>query len=238
MSDHIKKNYDKSFYGNSDNRKKYAHIVLSHVFELIKPTSMVDVGCGLGHWLSVAQQEFDIKKIMGIDGNYVNKEDFLIPWENFLRHDLENDLVTNESFDMCISIETAEHLPENKALTFVKTLTSLSDVILFSGAAPFQKGIHHLNENTPSYWAGKFAEKDFLCFDIIRDMLWDIEDINCIYPQNLLLFVRKGKESFLVEKGYKSSSNPHLKYHPKFVERRLTTKGKGPIKGILRKLSY
>jgi len=239
MNDHIKKNYGKSFYGDADNRKRNAHTVLSIVFDnVLKPKSMVDVGCGLGHWLTVANKDFGIEKIMGIDGNYVQKENFLIPWENFVRHNLENELEVDDHFDLCISIETAEHLPEDKAGLFAGTLTSLADVVLFSGAAPFQKGVHHLNENTPSYWASKFAEKDFVCFDIIRDMLWNIEDINCIYPQNLLLFVKKGKTKFLEDKGYTPTENPHLKYHPGYVHRRLTLEGKGPIKRILRKLAY
>ena len=238
MNDHIKKNYGKSFYGNADNRMRHANTVLSTFFELYRPSSIVDVGCGLGHWLHVAKEDFEIKKILGIDGNYVKKEDFLIPWENFLRHNLENELKVEEEFDLCISIETAEHLPENKAGVFVETLTSLSDVVLFSAAAPYQKGVHHLNENTPSYWAEKFAERGFQCFDIIRDMLWDIEDINCIYPQNLLIFIKKGKERFLEDKGFKPTLNPPLKYHPGFIYRRLDQEGKGPIKKLLRKLAY
>ncbi|MEO1255652.1 MAG: class I SAM-dependent methyltransferase, partial [Bacteroidota bacterium] len=233
-----KKNYGKSFYGDADNRKRNAYTVFSTVFEILKPKSLVDVGCGLGHWLHVAKEEFGIEKILGIDGNYVKKENFLIPWENFLRHNLEHDLEVNDRFEMCMSIETGEHLPPEKASLFAKTLTSLADVVLFSAAAPYQKGVHHLNENTPSYWAGKFAEQNFLCFDILRDMLWEIEGINCIYPQNLLLFVKEGKASFLEEKGFKPTPNPQLKYHPGFVHRRLTQEGKGPIKGLLRKLAY
>ena len=238
MSDHIKKNYGKSFYGNADNRMRHAHTVFTKVFDIYQPKSIVDVGCGLGHWLHVANKDFGIEKMLGVDGNYVKEENFLIPWENFKRHNLENKLDIDDRFDLCMSIETGEHLPESKASVFVETLTSLSDVVLFSAAAPYQKGVHHLNENTPTYWAEKFGEAEFLCFDIIRDMLWDIEDINCIYPQNLLMFVKKGSASFLEEKGFQSTTKPPLKYHPGFVQRRLTLEGKGPIKKLLRKLSY
>ncbi len=234
----IKKNYDKSFYGDGDKRKQNAVIVLENVFEITgKPNSLIDVGCGLGHWLNVARSEFKINDILGVDGNYVQENDFLIPWKNFKRHNLENELVMDRKFDLCMSIETGEHLPPEKATTFVKSLTALSDTVLFSAAAPFQKGVNHLNENTPTYWAQKFALEGFVCFDVIRNVLWNIEGINCIYPQNMLLFVKRDKASSYEKQGYIANPTPDLKYHPGYVTKRLITKGKG-LKGLIRKWVY
>ena len=213
-------------------------IVLSAFFDYYTPESIVDVGCGLGHWLRSAQDNFGIKDILGIDGNYVDESELLISKESFERHDLNNVLNLNRKFDLCITIEVAEHITKDNADQFVKTITSLSDTVLFSAAAPYQGGVGHFNENTPNYWTQKFIAEEFVCFDFMRDLLWENLEVNCIYPQNLLLFVRKNSasEEHFFKKGFKTSNRPILKYHPRFIELRLGGKKPSIFKRILNRM--
>jgi SAM-dependent methyltransferase len=223
----LRNTYDLKFYGDAKVRIDSALIVLKTFFDYYRASSLLDVGCGLGHWLYVAKNHFNPQKILGIDGNYVNENELLISREEFLRHDLETPLSMNDTFDLCISIETAEHISPENASQFVNILTNSADVILFSAAPPYQDGIHHVNENTPAYWAEKFREKGFVCFDFMRDLLWEDEVVNCIYPQNLLVFANASKKSLFEDKGLTVTENPILKYHPRFVELKLKARQSG-----------
>lgn len=60
-----------------------------------------------------------------------------------------------------------------------------------SAAAPYQGGVHHVNEQWPAYWAAKFAARDFRCFDFLRWRIWDDRRIATWYRQNLLIFANR-----------------------------------------------
>src|SRR5262249_29925606 len=90
--------------------------------------------------------------------------------------------------DLAISLEVAEHLPEDAAETFVRSLTRTSSVILFSAAIPHQGGEQHLNEQWPDYWAAKFARHRYQAVDCLRSRLWNSPDVAWCYSQNILFF--------------------------------------------------
>ena len=58
--------------------------VVPHVLELLKPESVVDVGCGVGSWLAVFR-EHGIDDFLGVDGAYVDLDLLQIPPESFDR---------------------------------------------------------------------------------------------------------------------------------------------------------
>jgi hypothetical protein len=99
-------------------------------------------------------------------------------------------------FDIAISIEVAEHLPENRGVSFVEDLTRLAPVVLFSAAIPRQGGTDHINERWQSYWAAIFANRGFVTCDVLRPLLWNNPNIARWYRQNMLLFCRR---DFLLE---------------------------------------
>jgi len=158
------------------------------IIHLIKPKSIIDVGCGLGCWLSVAM-EYGIKKCLGIDGEWIDKNMLEIPLQNFKVHDLRKPLTLKERFDLCICLEVAEHLPFRYSKTLVDSLTGLCPVILFSVAIPLQGGEGHVNERWPDYWASLFEKKRYVVVDYIRDKIWMDEDVEWWYAQNCLLFI-------------------------------------------------
>jgi hypothetical protein len=59
-----------------------ARHVVPIVMELIQPRSVVDVGCGTGTWLSVFA-EHRVVDFIGIDGDYVDRSQLLIPPDRF-----------------------------------------------------------------------------------------------------------------------------------------------------------
>ena len=87
-----------------------------------------------------------------------------------------------------MSLEVAEHLPESAADTFVKTLTNLSDNIIFSAAIPSQGGQNHINEQWHTYWIEKFEKRGFYCHDLIRTHIWNNEKVDWWYKQNMFFF--------------------------------------------------
>jgi SAM-dependent methyltransferase len=163
--------------------------VVPLIIEAVNPKSVLDVGCGIGTWLKIFQEN-GIDDYVGIDGNYVDKSLLKIPAEKFVAEDLRRPWSLNRKFDLAISLEVAEHLPESSADTFVKMLVDHADTILFSAAIPHQGGQNHLNEQWPSYWEKKFNAYNFYFHDPIRPKIWDNKNVDWWYRQNIFL-IRK-----------------------------------------------
>jgi SAM-dependent methyltransferase len=164
-----------------------ARNVVPVVMELIQPRSVVDVGCGTGTWLAVFA-EHEVADYIGIDGDYVDRSQLLIPPERFVGRDLTKSVELDRRFDLAVSLEVAEHLPEVSARVLVGSLVRLAPVVLFSAAVPGQGGTHHVNEQWPSYWASLFAEHKFVPLDLVRPRIWRNEEVAWWYAQNTLIF--------------------------------------------------
>jgi hypothetical protein len=137
-------------------------------------------------------RELGVEDTLGVDGAHVVLEALEIPRDRFVVHDLSLPLELERRFDLAISLEVAEHLPPECADAFVRTLVGLAPVVLFSAAVPGQGGTLHLNEQWPSYWAGKFEMQGYRCLDVLRDEFWGNDEVAWWYQQNMLLFVRTG----------------------------------------------
>ena len=159
------------------------------VLELLAPSSVVDLGCGLGAWLR-AFLELGVEDVLGVDGDYVDRDMLAIPADRFLAHDLSQPLDLSRTFDLAVSLEVAEHLPPEAAQTLVDSLTHHAPAVLFSAAIPGQDGVGHVNTRWPSYWRGLFLPRGYRVVDCLRHRIWDDEEIEFWYRQNLLLFVR------------------------------------------------
>lgn len=157
--------------------------------ELIRPTSVVDVGCGLGAWL-VEWQKAGVKRVLGIDGPYVSKSEVLVEERNFRHHDLSQPLRLQEAYDLAMCLEVAEHIPEDHAESLIDTLSNLAPTIAFSAAIPSQGGNFHVNEQWPEYWAQKFEDRGYLLIDAIRRHLWRNGNVAFWYAQNAMIFAK------------------------------------------------
>jgi len=98
----------------------------------------------------------------------------------------------NRTFDVAVSMEVAEHLPEMIADRYVHLLTRLSQVIVFASAPPGQGGADHVNEQPPSYWISKFQQNAFRHAEELsqswRESWKAAGDVEDWYHQNLMIF--------------------------------------------------
>ena len=182
--------YTTSFYhqhlSGSANSER---MMLQKLFQHFKPASVLDVGCGHGSWLQ-AVSESGITDFLGLDGHYVDQDALLIEKSKFQAMDLREPLELGRRFDLVISVEVAEHLPMQRAESFVRDLSRASDVILFSAAIPYQGGEDHVNEQWPEYWGILFRRAGYRCFDMFRATFWRDSHVESWYAQNAFLFVK------------------------------------------------
>lgn len=176
-----------------------AAAVVPLVMKLLQPRSVIDVGCGTGSWLAAFKQH-GVADVLGIDGPYVDPAQLEIETCEFMAADVTQSIEVGREFDLAISVEVAEHLPESGADQFVEMLARLAPVILFSAAAPHQGGEHHINEQWPDYWVKRFSAKGFAALDPIRRLLWNRAGIDWWYAQNLLLFARPDQLATILAK--------------------------------------
>lgn len=214
----MSKIYNNAFYDlQSKESYESALVVLAllrqKLGEKIKLDSIIDFGCGVGSWLAAAK-EVGFKKVCGTDGDYVPKDRLMIEQDEFLPNDLSvpsRVYIPRKKFDLAISLEVAEHLPEEVASDFVAKLTSTSDIVLFSAAIPYQGGHGHVNENWLEYWIQKFNDHSFKLLDIIRQEIWDSPEVAWWYKQNIVVFIKSHDDSkFNFEDGFQHSIiHPH-----------------------------
>lgn len=182
--------YTTEFFTHArDGSRRAAERTLTLVQDIVSLRSVVDVGCGLGTWLSVLAPH--AVEVTGVDGDYVDRKLLEIPPGRFVAHDLRNPLPDLGVFDLAMSLETAEHLPQERAAGFVADLTRLAPLILFSAAAPEQGGTHHINEQWPGYWTSLFHDQGFRTIDCLRHRLWEEKEIPWWYSQNVFIAVRE-----------------------------------------------
>src|SRR5687768_2719946 len=63
-----------------------AEQVVPVVCQLVRPASVIDVGCGVGAWLAVFRAH-GVSRILGVDGDYVDRRMLVIPEDVFTAHD-------------------------------------------------------------------------------------------------------------------------------------------------------
>lgn len=209
--------YDPIFFKQmkSSHREYAANTVIHNLKEKYGFDRVVDVGCGVGIW-SKACLEAGCKEICGADGDYLPIDELVIPEKNFQVVDLATKGFSDglpQKNDLAICIEVAEHLPADRAFSFVEELTLLSDTVLFSAAVPLQGGINHVNEQWQSYWKSLFGQFNYACLDIVRPLIWNDEKVlQSYYKQNIFLYSRD--KSVIANSQQLSSTYPVDLVHP------------------------
>ncbi len=149
--------YDSHFYSNNQAEGlRHAEWFMPLLVKMFNPKSLVDVGCGTGHfgqWLCGSNIEY-----LGVEGSEWAYDNSIAP---LLKWDLREPFRISRKFDLAISIEVAEHIEGEYAGTFVDTLCALSDTIVVTAAPPGQGGTMHVNEKPYEYWCELFQERGF-----------------------------------------------------------------------------
>lgn len=196
---------------------KAANEIVPVIIKWLKPYSVIDVGCGIGTWLSVFKDE-GVSRVYGVDGDYVDRKQLVISETDFLPKDLEQPLELKNRYDLVVSLEVAEHLSENSAQSFINSLCNLGNTILFSAAITAQGGQNHINEQAPNFWIKKFEDNGYKLFDVLRPKFWDNQNVDWWYKQNIMIFTKDIKVGEIL-KDLKTFEGRHL-VHPILFENR------------------
>lgn len=187
-------------------------IILSLIMKSFKVETMVDFGCAVGRWCREGKN-LGMAEVLGIDGYYVDSEALVIDKNEFLAADLGECIELNKKYDLAVSLEVAEHLPEEMSDTFVDNLARASNLILFSAAVVGQGGDFHVNEQPLSYWKEKFRKRGYHMLDCLRPLIWNNNEVLPMYRQNCVIFSKYGTDD------HTTNNNCIVDFiHPKIYE--------------------
>lgn len=172
-----------------------AEAIAGSILSDLKPSTAVDVGCGTGALLAALKAHGC--RVLGLEYSDSGLEYCRNRGLDVRKFDIERAALDDDpTFDVAITMEVAEHLPESCADRFVSLLTALSDQIVFTAATPGQGGTDHINEQPASYWLAKFLDRGFtpdyeLAARWKRD--WEAtRQVSVYYFRNLMILRRTG----------------------------------------------
>ena len=209
--------YDRAYFdSHSRAARRSAEVIVPLVMEMLSPRSVCDVGCGPGIWLA-AFEEQGVTEVVGVDGDYVDREALRIDPTKFVAADLEHGIPKVGRFDLTVSLEVAEHLPESASARFVEGLVGLAPAVLFAAAVPGQAGRGHVNEQWPTYWGRLFQEHQYRPVDLVRPRVWESGKVKPWYRQNMILFADPSvirSNAVLQEERQHTAARPLSLVHP------------------------
>jgi len=192
--------YDDNFYATiREGIQSSAAALVPILIDLFPGTlSVIDVGCGEGWW-SYQFVEHGVSAL-AVDGSVTDLMMKLTPpladgaraepIVRFMRADLEHEPLAKRvgaRFDMAICLEVAEHLPPERADTFIDDLCALSDVVVFSAAIPGQGGTGHVHCRWQSWWGKKFNDRGYWTSGDLRLLIWNDDRIENWYRANTIV---------------------------------------------------
>lgn len=232
--------YNGGYYSNRDDRTRYsAELILSRVLDVLPHVcSAIDMGCGVGTWLSVAQAK-GVDRVDGYDGPWVTRENLEISADSFHENNLADQLAITRDYDLGISLEVFEHIPAKAADELLEQLSAHCRFLLFGAAIPQQGGTGHVNERPQSYWHRVICDQGFVAYDLIRPAIWSDPRIPYWYKQNPLLYVRSEEVSALPESvaPYRVGEQTLLDViHPGLLDKHVRSKERRSFRGRLKRL--
>lgn len=190
--------YDEEYYANVGEwaRRSAPHIAATIMSDLV-PESALDVGCGTGDLLEALRERGC--RVQGLEHSDAAIEAVRRRGIPVWKCDLEQALPeSSERFDVVVSLEVAEHLPESRAIPFVTLLTRSAPWVVLTAAAPGQGGTDHVNEQPPSYWHAKFSTNGYEYEERMTNRwrtTWEaLGGVAPWYSQNLMIFRQRQQE--------------------------------------------
>lgn len=224
--------YGYSDVGLTDHESRgSAEIVVPLLQRLLRPTSVVDVGCGVGIWLKRFQAE-GVTDLCGYDGAWVDARLLQIDRSQFHPCDFEAGIGAERRYSLALCLEVAEHLTPTAGDRLVRSLCGLSSLVVFSAAIPGQGGFRHINERYQSYWIERFARHSYKPFDLLRARLFQESAVRYYYAQNMLVFAGKEQVEAMTELAIEQlragNLAPPSLVHPELFERYRVAENHGP----------
>lgn len=220
--------YGQHFFDQQeDGSQRSAAAMVPVIVDLLAPTSVLDVGCGVGPWLAEFASA-GVAECYGIDGPWVDPDRFKLGAERLTHFDFGNATppfrpkLAQDRFDIVTTFEFLEHVRADYAEPVVEFIASLSDTVVMSAAIPGQGGTDHVNERWIDYWTGLFRQYGFEPYDAFRPLVWHDDAIAPWYRQNTIGLFRGTVSEKIVQTVQKAVldqlHNPPRLVHPGILE--------------------
>lgn len=212
--------YNRQFYeSRCEGSLQSARVIVPILLQYFPVRSVVDIGCGIGTWLKVFQEN-RVPNILGVDGPHIDEAMLIIQKEKFVAVDLRTQLNLLDRYDLAVSLEVAEHLPEELSTAFVMKLTAAAPVVLFSAAVPGQPGVEHINAQWQDYWRTIFGDRSYVALDIVRPAVWGRGDVDYWYQQNTIVYCHNSIAATRSDLSWASEKSSLNMIHPALYEQK------------------
>lgn len=184
--------YNSEYYEYVDeNAYASAPVIADSIIDLFDPKSILDIGCGTGALL------YELRK-RGIAGTGLEYSEEALTYcrergVDVMKFDLrsKNDPFPNRNFDVVVSMEVAQQLPESSADDLVDLICEHGNHVVFTAATPGQGGRAYVNQQPHRYWIEKFRSRGFQFLEKQSAKWrqeWEDEVVSSWYSKNLMLF--------------------------------------------------
>lgn len=163
----------------SDQAKALGKLLL----ETFSFDSVIDLGCATGLYLLPFKNAG--KVVFGVDGAGEAGGD--LGKDEFELFDLRNPYFPKRGFGLCLSIETAEHIPPQYAETYIESIARCAPLVFFSAAQPGQGGEGHYNEQDRPYWDSLFGKFGFVFDQGLTDAIMKTINVDSVYEHCMWL---------------------------------------------------
>jgi len=167
---------EKYYKRHFDQYRTWENLIGKHIYDIFKPSSIVDLGCGVGSYLEGAFQN-GCKDICGIEISYEKAQKYIVDViKPFIAcGDITKSLNLDRQFDCVVSFEVGEHIEPDGTDAFIDNLTNLcKQYIILTAAPPGQPGTGHINRREKKFWIKSIQTKKFIYQDQIVNMLWPV----------------------------------------------------------------
>lgn len=151
---------DEFFVRNQDEGLKMAEWFVPLLKDTFKFNSLIDVGCGTGHYLLFCQRT-GVADVFGIEGSSAAFKHLLVPNHIVAKHDLRDPYPFQRRWHIAISIEVAEHIDVVDTDNYLKILCDAADLVVITAAPLGQGGTRHINEHPREWWMDKFSSRGY-----------------------------------------------------------------------------
>lgn len=165
------------------------------ITNFMHPTSVLDLGCGVGSYLE-GMYLSGMRGLKGIEYNYDIAEKYIPSYmKPFIeKGDITKPLNINvKDYDIVMSVEAAEHIQPEGTEQFIANLAMARSCIVLTAAPPGQGGTGHINLRSKEFWIEAIESRGFTHYMFgVRDMLAKIDSLPCpkYIKRNLMIFYR------------------------------------------------
>ncbi len=156
---------DKALLTHSDIAARLARLLV----EQYQPTSVLDVGCGVGYWLD-AFRRLGVERVTGVEDADWLAHAGAMPVDSAVT---AGDLATFSCgrVDLCVCVNVVQRVPDPVACAIVERCAAVSDTVVFAVPAVGLDLPGFVNERPWRVWHERFLDRGFVLHDELRPLI-------------------------------------------------------------------